>query len=165
MFHAVKFAVLLFLAVQLSGQTQTPVYGQNSNVTPGGNVPACAKYTKTFADLTDADTEEDEVLFNLPALGKLTGVEVRHSLAFSGGTLSAMTVELGESVTPDDDLYVPAFDIFAAASATNLQDQDMFLSPTSAASDVIARFTATGDNMDNVTAGSVDFRVCWVVLP
>lgn len=126
----------------------------------------CRIYTKTSADLTDADTSEDEVLFNLPARGKVWAVNIKHSTAFSGGTLSAMTVSVGDSSSPT--LYATAFDVFQAAGDTAFQDgpaSPNFVSSTWAARDVFARFTATGDNMNNVTAGSVDIHVCWLVLP
>lgn len=130
---------------------------------PGGSVPVCKKYTKTAADLTTSSGTEDEVLFNLPARGKVTGVNIKHSLAFSGGTLSLITVSVGDSSSTT--FYTSALDIFQAVSDTTFLDADMFLSSTFAARDVLARFTATGDTMNNVTAGSVDIHVCWVVLP
>ena len=126
-------------------------------------VRAWQKYTKAAADLTTASGTEDEVLFTLPANGILMGVRIKHSLAFSGGSLSAMTVSIGDSSSPT--LYTSAFDIFQAAGATVMQFTDMLKASTSASRDVLARFTATSDTMDNVTAGSVDVHVCWVVLP
>lgn len=132
---------------------------------PGGTVPACELYTVAATDLTAAATTEDVVLFNLPARGKLTAVSIKHTVAFSGGTLTAMTVSVGESVTPDTTFYSSAFNIFQAIGDTIYLDTDMFKSPTYAASDVLARFTATGDNMNNVGTGSVGIVACWVVLP
>lgn len=133
---------------------------------PGGNIGSCKKYTKTFTDLTDADTEQDPVLFNLPARGKVWAVNIKHSTAFSGGGLSAMTVSVGDSTSPT--LYALAFDAFQAVADDKFQDGPSapnFLSSTWAARDVFARFTSTGANMNAVTAGSVDVHVCWLVLP
>ena len=121
------------------------------------------KYTKTAADLTDSDTEEDEVLFNLPANGIVTGVRIKQSIAFSGGTLSAMTVEVGDSTS--STLHSAALDIFIAVGDLAKLDTDQFKASGAAAHDIIAKFKATGDDMDNVDTGSVDIWVSWVVLP
>ena len=56
--------------------------------------------------------------------------------------------------------YTAAFDIFQAVSDTAFQDTDLFKSSTNAARDVLARFTASGDNVVNATAGSVAIKVC-----
>ncbi len=163
MFHSYvnKIVVTLFLVAGLASAQQR-IGGAKGNFGPGGRAPSCATYVKTFADLTTASATEDEVLFNLPANGVLVGVRVKHSTAFSGGTLSAMTVSVGDSSSTT--LYTSAFDVFQAAAATTILFADMFKASTSAARDVLARFTATGDTMDNVTAGSVDIHACWVVL-
>ena len=83
---------------------------------------------------------------------------MKHSAAFTGGTLSAMTVSVGDSSSTT--FYTSAFDIFQAIGDTAFQDTDMYKSSTNAARNVLARFTATGDNVVNATAGSVDIRVC-----
>ena len=102
-------------------------------------------------------------MFNLPARGKLTGVTIKHTTAFSGGTLSAMTVSVGDSSS--DTFYTATEDIFQAVGDTVFLDTDMHSSSTFAARDVFGHFIATGDTMDNVSAGSVDLIACWVVLP
>lgn len=124
---------------------------------------SCPQFTIGAATLTNASTTEDETLFPLPGGAKVIGASVQHSTAFSGGTLTAMTVSVGDSSSVV--FYTSPFDLFAAASDTNFQDTNMFKSSTSLARPVLARFTATGDNMVNVTAGSVDIVVCWTQLP
>ena len=160
MFRAVKFAVLLILLSSvLLGQTQTPVFGLSSNTDP-----TCKLYTKTTADLTTASGTEDEVLFNLPARGVIKGLKVKHSEAFTGtGPLTAMTVSVGDS--SGDTFYTATLNIFAAVSDINDLDTPFFGSSTFAARDVFGHFIATDETMDNVTAGSVDFMVCWSILP
>ncbi len=130
---------------------------------PGGSVPVTKTYTVAAAALTTAANTEDEVLFNLPARSKILSISVKASTAFAGGALSAMTVSIGDS--SGVAFYTLAFDIFAAVSDTNFQDTDMYKSSTFAARDVLARFTSTGDTMDNVTAGDVEITVQWVTLP
>lgn len=127
------------------------------------DVPSCKKYTKTFSDLTTASTTEDEVMFNLPARGKLTGVTIKHTTAFTGGALSAFTVSVGDS--SGDTFYTATFDIFIAPTDLLFLDTPMHSSSTFAARDVFAHFISTGANVDAATAGSVDLIACWVVLP
>lgn len=129
----------------------------------GSNNPGCFKYTKTAANLTTVSGTEDEVLFNLPARGVITGLKVKHSVAFSGGILSAMTVSVGDSSS--DTFYSGTFDIFQAVADDKDQDTPFFGSSTFAARDVFGHFIATDDTMDDVTVGSVDFMICWAILP
>ena len=118
----------------------------------------CTTFTIPETDLTAAATTEDETLFELQSGHKVSGVFVKHSTAFSGGSLTAMTVSVGDS--SGTTFYTSAFDVFQAVSDTAFQDSDMFKSSTNAARNVLARFMATGDNVVNATAGSVDIRVC-----
>lgn len=118
----------------------------------------CPTFTIPETDLTAAAATEDETLFELQPGHKVSWVYVKYSTAFAGGTLTAMTVSVGDSSSTT--LYTAAFDVFQAVGATVFQDTDLFKSSTSAARNVLARFTATGDNVVNATAGSVDIRVC-----
>ncbi len=162
-FRAIEVADVGATHFALKTGTGEVSFGDKVSAVPGGNIPVCPKYTVAAAALTTASATEDEVLFNLPANGVLMGVRVKHSLAFSGGSSSAMTVSIGDSSSTT--LYTVAFNVFQAAGAEVMQFTDMFKAKTSLARDLLARFTVTDDTMDNVTAGSVDIHVCWVVLP
>lgn len=124
-------------------------------------VSRCATYTVGEASLTDADTSEDETLFTLPAGGRVTGVAIKHSTAFTGGGLSAMTVSVGVSGTVTA-YSISAFDIFQAVANTTMLLADNFNSTTNASQTVIAQFNSTGANVSAATAGSVDLEVCYV---
>ncbi len=117
----------------------------------------CTTFTIPETDLTAAAATEDETLFELQSGHKVSGVFVKHSAAFTGGTLSAMTVSIGDSSSTT--FYTSAFDIFQAVGDMAFQDTDMYKSSSNAERNVLARFTATGDNVVNATAGSVDIRV------
>lgn len=90
---------------------------------------------------------------------------------FATTVLSAMTATVGTAGATD--AYSAAHSIFAAPSATAFKDTDKLNGGFSASMDahaVVARFTATGQNLGNTTnsflsAGSVDFRGCYIVLP
>jgi hypothetical protein len=144
------------VTAELLTMTATPATGVANNE---GN-PCWQKYTIDETALTDADTSEDETLFTCSQFCKIRGAVVKHSEAFTGGTLSAMTVSVGTTGTPTR--YTSAFDIFQAAADTTFQDTDLMKSETMAAAghSVIAQFVSTGDNVVNATAGSVDIWVC-----
>lgn len=123
------------------------------------------KYTIAETALTTSSTTEDETLFACPQFCKVEYVVVKHSAAFTGGSISAMTVSVGTTGTVD--YYSQAHDIFQATGDTVFQDTNVFGSATMAAAghNVIARFTAVGDDVVNATAGSVDIWVKVSILP
>ena len=93
----------------------------------------------------------------------MSGVTIKHETPFTGGTLTGMTVSVGDS--SGATAYAPAFDIFQAASDTAFSDSAVFKSTTFAARDVLARFFATGDTVQNAAAGAVDITACFAVRP
>lgn len=133
------------------------------NAAPGGSVPSCSKYTVAYSTLTDADTQQDVTLFNLPARGKITGLTIKHSTAFAATGLTALTTKIGWS--GDSQFYGGPFDISTVVSDTNFTDDGGHASASHAAHNVVARFDSTGANLNTLSAGSVDVWACWVVLP
>lgn len=134
-----------------------------ASIAPGGSTLPWQKYTVPENALTAASAIEDIVLFNLPVRGKATGVNVKHSQAFTGAGLAAMTVSVGDSSSPT--FYTSTFDVFQPAGSLAMQDTATFKSSTPAARDVLARFTATGANAADATSGSLDVSFCWAVMP
>ncbi len=137
--------------------------GAGASIAPGGSTPSCETFTVPESALTAASAIEDIVLFNLPARAKISGMNVKHSQAFTGGGLTAMTVSVGDS--SGAAFYAGAFDVFQPAGNVAMQDTNLFKSSTSAARDVLARFTATGANVADANSGSLDVAVCWAVMP
>jgi hypothetical protein len=136
----------------------------------GGNVAACTTYTVTYSNaaFSAAASSVPVTLAALPARGKITGVTIKHSTAFAGAGVTSTVVSVGDGNTPYNQ-YASQFDVFQAVSATAFQDSSQFKSTTMAASNIVAWFTANtnwGSGSATVlTAGSVDFAVCTVVLP
>ena len=94
----------------------------------------------------------------------LDSVIIKHNTAFSGGTSTAYTVEVG--LTGNTNQYAAAFDTFQATgntvrSVTNVMDVPNF----GATTDVIITARSTGDTLDNITAGSVDIYIRTFLLP
>lgn len=161
--------------LRIPGGGGAPTFGavdltQSSAVTgalPKANVDTAiarvTKYTISETALTDADTQQDITVYTRAAREVITGVRIKHSAAFTGGGLTAMTVQLGEGASPA--LYAPAFNIFQAPGDTILDDSDGFAALSHASGAVLARFDSTGANVSAATAGSVDIWIHSLVLP
>ena len=122
------------------------------------------KVTVGFASLTNAGLTQTINLLSTSSRTKVCGVAVKHTAAFTGGTVSAMTVSVGDAAG-SATTYTATFNIFQAPGNTVFQDTVEMLSATYAASTIQAFFTATGGNLNTLAAGSVDFDICTVVLP
>jgi hypothetical protein len=125
-------------------------------------------FTVTYVDLQGtsgsgaklinlSDGDNNAKLFLLGAGSKILGVEAKHSVAFAGGSLSAMTVSLG--ISGSATRYTAAFDCFQAVSDTALQETALFKSVGRAAQQLALTFTPTGDNCSAATAGAVEIRI------
>ena len=109
---------------------------------------------------TAAATSESIMLFTLEAGGVIHAVKIKHSTAFTGGTLTAFTVEVG--ISGSTTKYASAFDVFQAITATTFQITEVVDSEDHGAGTTI-QITArsVGDNVVSATAGSVDV---WVLV-
>jgi hypothetical protein len=163
----------------LPGACAVGEYFFKSDATAGQNTYACSatntwalqggggwrKWTISDSGLTAAASTQDVPLFNAGALEKVEAVVVKHSAAFAGGSLDGLTVSVG--VAGAENFYTESHDIFQAVNDLAFQDTNVFGSYTMAAAghSVIAHFTATGDDVVNATAGSVDIWVKVSTLP
>lgn len=123
--------------------------------------------TVGHADLTDADTSQTiNIGAVLPANARIVGVDMRALTVFAGGTVSALTVDVGTSGDIDAlvdgaDLVTAAVDGGPATMPAGIRPNKTFVS---AGAQLIATFVSTGDNLVNLTAGSVIIDVLYVVL-
>jgi len=122
------------------------------------------KYTKAHTDFGGGGATEVESLVTLPANGTVQGVIIKHSTAFSGGTCSGLTVEVG--ISGDTAKYASAFDIFQTVGNTVKQSSNV-LDVEVASVSLDALFTSTGCTTDiaDFTAGAVDIWVLSTTLP
>ena len=116
------------------------------------------RYTIPYGDLTTEATSEAETLFTLNPYSAILGVRIHATTAFAGTSVTAMTVSVGSSVVGATG-FASAYDIFQTVGDTVIQESSQFQAGTIAASTVQATFTSTGENMDVLTAGSVDIEV------
>jgi hypothetical protein len=154
------------------------VAGQNLYLCTAANVwtsvasGSGAVWTEYTVDYTNAafkvaSTTATVTLFQLPANGAFEKVRRKHSVAFAGAGITAVTCTIGDGTTAD--IYGPAFDVFQAVSDTaQLWDAGAF-SSTAAAHNVVLTFTANvnfGTGAATVlTGGSLDAHIATTVLP
>lgn len=116
------------------------------------------KYTFSEAAFTAGATSESIELFSLAAAGVIHGVKIKHSTAFTGGGLTAFTVEVG--IVGDESKYAQAFNVFQATSNTTFQLSSVLGSENhGAATSIKITARSTGANVSAATAGSVDVWV------
>jgi hypothetical protein len=124
--------------------------------------PSCAKYMVQYTDISAAETTTSITLKTLSANEAITGLRIKHSAPFTGGSATSVTVSLGKA--GDIMAYSPAFNIFQAVGSTVQLFDAGLLSADAANHPVIATFTGS-HNLNTLTAGSVDIHLCTVVLP
>jgi hypothetical protein len=150
-------------AAQLPAVESVSFGGTVSNI---GAVARWVKVPATKTDFSTAGTSNTVTGIVVPAGTILHQVKIKHSVAASGGTISAYTLSVG--VTSNNTLYTAPFSVFTAVSATNYAlSVPVSLSNTANAPSHTAttdiKFTATsvGDTLANATAGTFDF---WLLL-
>jgi len=127
-------------------------------------VPKWVKVTKTYADFSTASTTNTVTVYTLPAGGVVLAVKVKHSASFTGGAITAYSLNSIGVTGATSKYFAAPFSIFQATGATvgkycttssgpaGLQDIDS----QTATTNVIASVSSTGANLSAATAGSVD---------
>jgi hypothetical protein len=124
-------------------------------------VSSWTKYTVTYAQFSTAAATNQVVLANLPAGTVFEAIVVNSTAAFTGGSISAYTIDVDASPVS----LISSYDAFLAptttASGQGIYGVANFQSPTS----LIATANSSGGNLDTATAGSVDIYVKFQTLP
>jgi len=162
------------LVVTCNGDTSylrsnNPFYLRTGN----SNVLMAKKFTIDTGDLNDGDTSEDEALFTIPAGGMINDVYAYVETQFTGGTVSAATVAVGDA---DPDGLAEEHDILGCGNTTwILEGQDgtdkgdqLFTTYRvnkvyTTATAIIAQFVTVDGNLSALTAGSIDIYIVYLV--
>jgi len=122
------------------------------------------KFTVAATAFTAAATTQDIELFRLGSTDIIHGVKIKHSTAFSGGTLSALTLSVGVPfrANPDEEAGLPAdltkyaspFDAFQTAGKAVFQLTHVLNSEIHSGAYVTGLAGGTG-----LTAAAGDFLV------
>lgn len=120
----------------------------------------------THADLTAAATTEAISITGFPANAYPIHGRVGLKVAFSGGSVSELTVQLGDTADPDG--LMTAVSVFTGASLDQLGAAGIEAGIGTAALESAyapeALFTATGDNVVNLDAGKLEVRIAYIQI-
>lgn len=118
------------------------------------------------ADLSDADTSQTiDLGAELPAGATIMGVDFSDFTVFSGGTVSQLLLDIGSSGDVDAirdgvDLDTAAVDGQPSAAPLGIAPNKHF----AAATQLLATVVSTGDNLVNLTSGTITIRVFYRVV-
>jgi hypothetical protein len=130
----------------------------------GNSGPSWTKYTVSESAFTAAATSEDIELFSLAAKGVIHAVVIKHTTAFSGGSLTGFTLSVG--ISGNLTKHASAFDVFQATGNTISQTSNTVdVEDFSSAVSIRLAAVSTGANVSAATAGSVDVYVLTSTLP
>jgi hypothetical protein len=121
------------------------------------------KFSFGYADFSAAATTFELELVELAAKETLEVVIVKSTTAFSGGSVSAVTLECG--ISGQTDRYFGPYDLFATVSNTNFQNVSQSNEVYFTTQSVVLKMTSVGDDLDALTAGAFDVWVKRSKLP
>lgn len=145
---------------------------QRTPIQHGGITKGVAIVKITHADLTAAATTQSITWANavaahpigatsVPARSRVCGAHIRRITDFSGGSVSALVIDLGDA--GDTDELIDGLDLYTGAKATAAVSvgNGVYTLRTFEAAAYGAQilFTATGDNVVNLTAGEVEIAI------
>jgi hypothetical protein len=113
----------------------------------------------TPQDFTGTTAAAETITYSVPAGSAVVGCGVKVVTPFSGASLSAVALDVGETADPDG--YIDAMDIFTGGDTFAYNSGDLLDGTTSvsdffAAADTIdILVTPTGDGLADATAGEV----------
>lgn len=126
--------------------------------------PRWRKFTYSYTDFSAASNSKGVTITSLAAEEGIDAVIIKHTTAFSGGSISDYTVEVGQSGNTDE--YAPTYDVDQSVGNTVSQNASFLDVPNfGATTDVVVTAKSTNDTLDSATAGSVDIYIRTFVLP
>ena len=138
-----------------------PIAPDSSKKATHFQVTGGEKISKVFGDFSDASTQKTIVVFTLKGGRKNMEFVLKHEDSWGGGSVSAVTVELG--IAGDEGKYTfDPFDIFQAPGDTPdefLHEEPNTIEDMVSDVDIVMRITSTGDDLDQLNAGSIDLFI------
>jgi len=108
--------------------------------------------TLGYADFSIAGTTKTVTARTLPGSRTLFSIIIKHTAAFSGGTISALTLDVG--IATDTDKFIVSFDVMQAVSS-GAQESALVAYYPGVATAITVTANATGGNLSTLTTGSV----------
>ena len=143
----------------------------------GAVIQQIYKVTTTYAAYSDTDTTKGIVIATLPAKTRLIACYAETTAAYTGGAVSAATLEVGITAEGAAEI-IATHDVFSGAVTKGLADADMGTGMTRAAqiqgaytpsftgtTAIYATIDTTTANTNALTAGSTTFYLITERLP
>lgn len=161
--------------LNLTAVTASGAVTGGSFATPTGTVRPIYSVTTTIthADLTAAATSEAIAIATLPAGTKvILGLSPNIGTLFSGGTVSDLSIDVGFTGGDVNFLAedIPAFTgdptgiVYGTDGVAFAADNSNLLKAGTNSTALAALFKATGDNVVNLSAGSITFTVFYALI-
>lgn len=116
-----------------------------------------------FASLQTAGLTNSLTLFTLPAGAVLTGMALKSSVAFSGPSITDVTVQVGVAGTVGQ--FFDGYDVYAAVGDTNFDNAGInFIGSWATGTAVILTATAVGANLSALAAGNLNVYYSYAFL-
>lgn len=107
-----------------------------------------------YSDIQSASTTNSILLFSLPARRLLKNITIKHSLAFIGGSISALTAAIG--ISDNRQEFIEEFNIFQAAGDQRFDNASMnYIGSFANATSILLTVTSTGANLSSLTQGTL----------
>lgn len=118
-----------------------------------------------FSELTDTDTSQAIAIAGFPANAYPLHGRIRPYQAFAGGTISAITVQIGDG---DPDALMAAISVFTGVSLAQIgadgAEAGIGTAALESAYAPVATFTSTNGNLNTLTSGIVEARILYAQL-
>ena len=149
------------------------------NLGRGSHTVQFQKYVVDYTDLSAASTNANSLQSTtIPAGSVMLDCRLRLDTEFSGGAISAATIEVGDGASPYDNFIAP-LDVFTGAGTGhkisdvtdlgtrfyNATDKTALRPIVGSDRQVGVRIECTGANTDQLTAGQVTVWVAYMTLP
>lgn len=122
--------------------------------TLGSPVVGWKSVTLPYTQFQAAATTKQIDAFTLPKGCILMGVALKHSIAFAGGAISDVYLDLG--IVGNDDKFLSTFDVFAAVADTNfLNGMPAAIQSFAGDTAIKVKATSASANLAALTAGAI----------
>ena len=124
-------------------------------------IPDIIKISKVFGDFSDASLVFDISVFTLKAGRKLQEFVIKHETLWGDGAVNITSVVVELGIVGDEGIYsFEPFDILQAPGDTILRNAEPnVIENWNADTDIRMRITVIGDNLDQLTTGSIDLFI------
>lgn len=142
-------------ALIINAQGNGLAIGPTTSAALAASIDIWNKVSLPYTAFQTASTTSTVTAATLPALYMLNGLVIKHSIAFSGGSISDVTMGIG--ISTDHGKFINSFDVLQSVSDTAFDYIfDPFIGSFANPTSIQLTATSTSANLSSLSAGSVD---------